>query len=60
MQATKTPRMELESIIASRLRRNPMDGAALCAEISFQEELEAGVRESVVAHKWLQKLAGAA
>jgi hypothetical protein len=52
--------MELESIIASRLRRNPMDGAALCAEISFQEELEAGVRESVVAHKWLQKLAGAA
>lgn len=60
MQATKTPRMELESLIASRLRKNPMDGAALCADISFQEELDAGVRESLAAHKWLQKLAGGA
>ena len=60
MQATKTPRMELESLVASRLRKNPMDGAALCADISFQEELNAGVRESLAANKWIQKLTGGA
>ena len=49
-------RIELESAIKRRLKANPADSRALCAQISFEEELAAGVRESLAARKWIAKL----
>lgn len=47
---------KLEDAIAKERRRN--DAWAGFIEISFQEELDAGVGESIAASKWLQKLTG--
>lgn len=47
---------DLEKAIQDRLDKNPADSRAMFARISFEEELEAGMRESLAAHKWLERL----
>lgn len=49
-------RKTLEKEIEGRLRRNPADSRALFARISFEEELEAGIRESLAARRWMECL----
>jgi len=48
---------KLEDAITKERHQN--DAWAGFVEISFQEELDAGVSESIAASKWLQKLTGA-
>lgn len=47
---------DLEKAIQDRLDKDPNDSRAMFARISFEEELEAGMRESLAAHKWLERL----
>jgi hypothetical protein len=48
---------QLEAQIEKTSTKN--DAWARFVETSFQEELDAGVSESIAASKWLQKLTGA-
>ena len=47
---------DLQEAVQARLDKNPMDSRAMFARISFEEELEAGMNESLAAHKWLERL----
>lgn len=50
---TKTLKQEIERT------RTRDDAWAGFVEISFQEELDAGIGESIAASRWLQRLTGA-
>ena len=52
-----TVTQQLEAQIEKTSATN--DAWARFVETSFQEELDAGVGESIAASKWLQKLTGA-
>ena len=47
---------DLQEAVQARLDKNPMDSRAMFARISFEVELEAGMNESLAAHKWLERL----
>lgn len=66
MNRETAPCRALEDKMASKLEqqieltRKTNRSLAEFVEISVQEEIDAGVRESIVTSKWLQKLTGSA
>ena len=51
-----TVEKELRKEIARIRRNDPSNSAAMCAEISFEDEVECGISRAFAASKWLESL----